>query len=239
MKVAAVPGRGTNGGANKLQPQDRAVHDWYRFVLSFPPHLVREYLNRFGVRVGQQVLDPFCGTGTVLVECKKLGLPSVGLESNPMAQFASAVKLDWTPSPDGLIGHARRVGERALTKLRSDGIEDAPLLEIHRRPRRRLERLPEAAQKLLLEDSISPLPLHKTLVLLEALRELEDERYQRHELLALAKALTRSIGNLHFGPEVGVGPPKPDAAVVAAWLACVHATADDLRVLAKRRRPRS
>jgi len=27
---------------NKLRPEDRAAHDWYRFVLSFPPHLVRD-----------------------------------------------------------------------------------------------------------------------------------------------------------------------------------------------------
>jgi hypothetical protein len=25
---------------NKLMGEDRAFHDWYRFVLSFPPHLV-------------------------------------------------------------------------------------------------------------------------------------------------------------------------------------------------------
>ena len=37
----------TNGNANKLAPEDRAFHDWYRFVLSFPPHLVRDYLDDF------------------------------------------------------------------------------------------------------------------------------------------------------------------------------------------------
>ena len=36
-----------NNGSNKLGADDRAAHDWYRFVLSFPPHLVREYLDRF------------------------------------------------------------------------------------------------------------------------------------------------------------------------------------------------
>ena len=81
-------------GENKLRPQDRAVHSWYRFVLSFPPHLVRNYLSRFAVKADDTVLDPFCGTGTTLVECKKQGVGSVGLESNPIAHFASAVKVD-------------------------------------------------------------------------------------------------------------------------------------------------
>jgi tRNA G10 N-methylase Trm11 len=76
---------------NQMVSEDRPVHDWYRFVLSYPPHLVRYYLQRFGVDNRHQVLDPFCGTGTTIVECKKLGIPSVGVEANPMALFASNV----------------------------------------------------------------------------------------------------------------------------------------------------
>ena len=59
--------------SNQLRPEDRSAHDWYRFVLSYPPHLVREYLQKFEVDSSQFVLDPFCGTGTTPVECKKIG----------------------------------------------------------------------------------------------------------------------------------------------------------------------
>src|SRR5258708_3145553 len=76
-----------NGDANKLSPEDRAAHSWFRFVLSFPPHLVRDYLAKFQIQAGQSVLDPFCGTGTTVVECKKQGIASVGVEANPMAQL--------------------------------------------------------------------------------------------------------------------------------------------------------
>src|SRR5262249_54820771 len=37
------------------------------------------------------------------------------------------------------------------------------------------------------------------------------------------------IGNLQFGPEVGAGPERPDAPVIAPWLAGVATIADDLR----------
>ena len=67
--------------SNKLRSQDRAVHDWHRFVLSFPPHLAQSYLDRFDVSPACTVLDPFCGTGTTLTECKKLGIASVGVNS--------------------------------------------------------------------------------------------------------------------------------------------------------------
>ena len=50
-------------------------------------------------------------------------------------------------------------------------------------------------------------------------------------IAGLAKALAGSIGNLQFGPEVGVGPAKVDAPVVSAWLTGVLKIAHDLRAL--------
>ncbi len=204
---------------NKLRPEDRAVHDWYRFVLSFPPHLVRDYLQRFGIDSGKRVLDPFCGTGTTLVECKKLGIPSVGIESNPMACFASQVKVDWRVDPDGLLRHASSIAKRTLAELEGQNIVDdtgdLPLFSKAQKTLTNLRTLPAEAWKLLLKDSISPLPLHKTLVLLDAIEAQKDQRFSRHERLALAKALVFGISNLHFGPEVGVRPPKTDAPVIA------------------------
>jgi hypothetical protein len=234
----------TNGQeTNRLLPQDRPAHEWYRFVLSFPPHLVRDYLERFGLGSHHQVLDPFCGTGTTLVECKKLGVPSVGIEANPMAYFASQVKVDWTPEPDQLLEHAYQVADTATEMLASEGIEDDPFTPLFSKARNGncgndcvLRKLAPELHKLLLTDSISPLPLHKTLVLLNCLREQHNERFHRHELLALAKALVYSISNLHFGPEVGVGTAKADAPVVAAWLGEVEMMASNLRILRAQRK---
>jgi hypothetical protein len=81
---------------------------------------------------------------------------------------------------------------------------------------------------LILTESISPLPLHKTLVLLDAILGTGHTPYRDHQMLALAKALTGPIGNLHFGPEVGIGPAKTDAPVVAAWLDGIRAMTWDL-----------
>ena len=83
----------------------------------------------------------------------------------------------------------------------------------------------------MLTDSISPLPLHKTLILLDAISHAP--RYHEHLRLALARALVGTISNLHFGPEVGVGPPKGDAPVVSTWLGRVIQIAHDLRSLRK------
>lgn len=226
--------RRRNGELNKLSIEDRPAHDWYRFVLSFPPHLVRDYLEKFHINSHHRVLDPFCGTGTTIVECKKLGIPSVGIEANPFAHFAGHVKTDWTPDADALLHHSRKIAEEALEQLECDGVEDDPLFcdWKQRQPSSiPLRTLDPAVEKLLLTNSISPLPLHKILVLRDCLERHRDQRYYKHQLLALSKALTFSISNLHFGPEVGVGPAKDATPVVATWLEKIDQMANDLRQL--------
>jgi DNA methylase len=218
---------------NKLRTEDSAVHDWYRFVLSFPPHLVRDYLSRFDVSPEKVVLDPFCGTGTTVVECKKLGIVSVGIEANPMPCFATRVKTEWDVYPAGLAEHAKAVAQIASERLNAEGLKEGdspPLFSTHRpkiTPSRLLTLSPEI-EKLILTNSISPLPLHRTLILLETLQDLHDQRFSRHERLALAKAIVFGISNLEFGPEVGVGTPKLDAPAVTLWLRAVQSMAEDL-----------
>jgi len=224
---------------NKMLATDHAAHDWYRFVLSFPPHLVRNYLTQFNVdeNSGKRVLDPFCGTGTTVVECKKLRIEGIGIEYNPVAHFAATVKTDWTPDPDDLLAHADEVAEAVLGRLRSEGIEDNPLRYAWMDPPPVLAELRVLSQekwKLLLADSISPLPLHKILILLEELQQQHHKHFYQHEILAVAKILPFSVSNLRFGPEVGLGKIKADAAVVSTWRAEVHAIAEDLRILSSR-----
>jgi DNA modification methylase len=227
--------RSNNGSANKLMPQDRPVHQWYRFVLSYPPHLVRDYIERFELGADRCVLDPFCGTGTTLVESKKLGIPSVGVEANLMAYYASSVKTDWDVEPSRLLRHARTVAERTKALVRSEKLppesENGETSSALAKYGFSLRILEPARAKLLLKGSISPVPLHRTLALLEEIEKARRSTSYRHERLALARALVESIGNLHFGPEVGVTAPKEDAPVTAAWLKCVEAMAEDLRAV--------
>lgn len=218
---------------NRLRAEDFCVHDWYRFVLSYPPHLVRDYLTRFGAGFGMAVLDPFCGTGTTLVECKKLGVESIGMEANPMPCFASRVKVDWSVDPDELLRHAEGVAAAASEALELNGFdepEDTPLFRTSR-PRGELRKLTPETAALLLSNSISPVPLHRALVLAEVLQTMRDERFACYERLALAKALVFGISNLTFGPEVGVGRPKDDAPVTLLWIRAVRSMVDDLRVV--------
>jgi SAM-dependent methyltransferase len=219
--------------ANKLSIDDHAAHDWYRFVLSYPPHLVRDYLKRLPAPEGRRVLDPFCGTGTTVVECKKLGVPSVGVEAHPFSHFASTTKIDWEVDAYEIEQSARAIATATLRRLEAENIIDdpSPALIAEMPTLSKLRTLPPELDRLLLANSISPLPLHKTLALRDAIRLVGSERCRSHHLLALAKALVATISNLHFGPEVGVGPAKADAPVVSTWLRLTNQMASDLRAL--------
>ncbi|MBV8521821.1 MAG: hypothetical protein JOY71_06805 [Acetobacteraceae bacterium] len=199
--------------ANRLAEQDRSFHDWYRFILAFPPHLVRTYLGAFGIGPGERILDPFCGTGTTLVEGKKLGCDVVGFEMNPMAHLAAAVKTDWRVNPKILLHAADRCAESAHAAIKSSS---------------KLRALPAEAERLLLRDSICPLPLHKALILREVIENETAGSVRGLAQVALAKALVESASNLHFGPEVGVRGKREDAELVGRWFHRMWIMAKDL-----------
>jgi DNA modification methylase len=201
---------------NKLKDTDRAFHDWYRFVLSYPPHLVRTYFSRFGLTPDHLVLDPFCGTGTTLVEAKKNGIRAYGIEAHPMPCFASRVKTDWSVEPERLVQHAGVIVHQARRAMDEwNG-------------KRRT--LPIEEEGLLLTDSISPVPLHKCLILREEIQKTRDPSLRDVELLAFAFVSVFVASNLKFGPEVGLARNrKTDAPVFESWLAKIHEMAGDLR----------
>lgn len=205
-----------NHAANKVGEEDQAFHAWYRFILSFPPHLVRDYINQFNLQPGQVILDPFCGTGTTVVEAKLNNIESVGIEANPMAYFASRTKTSWDIQPEQLLTHAKAIGDAVASQKAFHHPEV-------------LRTLPLEAHRLLLKHSINPLPLHKALVLLDAINTQAGHPCWQHERLAFAKAIVKNCSNLHFGPEVGVRRSrKLDAPVLESWLQEVEIMAGDI-----------
>lgn len=227
MQVGTLDYTSKNSERNKLDKSDATFHEWYRFVLSFPPHLVRKYINEFGLTDEDVILDPFCGTGTTLVEAKLQGIPSIGIEANYFAHFASAVKTDWNVDVERLIEAANLVKNSAIEELDRQGVTDKPSLnEIDLLKLRILN--PEQ-EKLILKNSISPLPLHKALVLLEQISKYRTTVFHKYFLIALGNILVYKISNLRFGPEVGVGKLKVDIEVIETWFVQIEKIAKDIQ----------
>ncbi len=68
------------------------VHRLHPYLGKFIPQLVGYFLARY-FEPGQVVLDPFCGSGTTLVEACEWGLHSVGVEVSEFNVMISRVKL--------------------------------------------------------------------------------------------------------------------------------------------------
>jgi hypothetical protein len=204
-----------NSIKNKLDHSDRQFHDWYRFVLSYPPHLVRQYIQEFGLTSKDIVLDPFCGTGTTLVESKLQNVPSIGIEANPFVHFASSVKTNWEIDTILLKEAVEIIRKKASKELSKQGIADSPNLDNLKI--NNLRSLSKDQEKLILTNSIAPLPLHKSLVLYDCIKEYESTDLYKYFVLALGNSLVYETSNLRFGPEVGVGKIKEDCSVIELW----------------------
>lgn len=60
VALGYLNGDRARGNPNLVEEDDKPFHEWYRFVLSYPPHLVRDYMRRFNLSAGDVLLDPFC-----------------------------------------------------------------------------------------------------------------------------------------------------------------------------------
>ena len=87
-----------------------SVHGLHEYKGKFNPQVVRAILNIFNVRPGQRILDPFCGSGTTMVECSHIRAEGYGVDLNPFAVFLANAKLQALITPvDELSGILRRL----------------------------------------------------------------------------------------------------------------------------------
>lgn len=66
-------------------------HRAFRFPAKFHPPVARALIEKFSEK-GELVLDPFCGSGTMLVESLVAGRHALGYDVDPLAVFVSQAK---------------------------------------------------------------------------------------------------------------------------------------------------
>jgi DNA modification methylase len=69
---------------------------------NFIPQIPNQFLRRF-TKKGEWILDPFLGSGTTLIECKRLGRNGVGIELNPSVVKAAKSIIDKENNSDRVI----------------------------------------------------------------------------------------------------------------------------------------
>jgi tRNA G10 N-methylase Trm11 len=227
-------------GREKQKLRSEVVHGWYQFVLAYPDHLIADLLTRFGVGQGALVLDPFCGTGTTLVECKKAGIDAVGIDANPASVIASRVKTDWDLDPDTVGQLCRHLVDEMAPISQALLLGDTPLFgsrsDLGPLRTRILSDSPEGRylvqSGMIRRQWIDEIPFLISVALLAKIKELRvDPRYILLLKLALVSCIVETVANVRFGPEIYVVRGSGSHDVLRAFTAKVSAIVDDLRAI--------
>ena len=194
-----------------------AIHQWYRIIMGFDWKLADFVINELGICEGQTVMDPFAGAGTTLVQCKKRGINTVGMDVNPVCILASKVKTNWTLSPGSLRRYLDRIvetaendatitagGNAAFDYLQSSGMIKRGWLSLHK--------------------------ARKVIALRNAIRTLHmPSAYREFFQLALVSALVNRIADVKFGPELYCLTTPRRFPAVGSFVDVAEMMIDDMR----------
>ena len=149
------------------------VHGFHSYPARLHPQTARRLVERLSPKEGR-VLDPFCGSGTVVVEARTLGRTALGSDLNPLA-----VELSWLKS-------------RGFTRKFSENMLRAAERIAHKAEDRRTEKAPPHVRYD--EDDRERYPIHILLELdslTHGVMELELTEQKRALRLVLSSLLTK------------------------------------------------
>jgi SAM-dependent methyltransferase len=107
--------------STKAKGGEHPLHSLSSYLGSFPPRTAREILNKW-VPARASVLDPFCGSGTTLLEAKLSGRKSLGIDKNPLAVAITAAKMSEVDLPSVMY----RITELAAGFQGASPFDDVP-----------------------------------------------------------------------------------------------------------------
>jgi hypothetical protein len=108
-----------------------SAHALHEYKGRFNPQVVRAIGNILGLTDQSWVLDPFCGSGTTLVECAHSGWNGVGIDRNPLAVGISNAKLRTLRKSEQLADRADQIAY-ALKPFHGLAVESVGVGQIRR-----------------------------------------------------------------------------------------------------------
>lgn len=83
------------------------IHGWFRYTAGFSAEWVKSVFDRFPD--ANNVLDPFVGSGTVLIEGQLNGKNTYGVEAHRVIHKVAEAKLLWNLSTEELKSHSNKL----------------------------------------------------------------------------------------------------------------------------------
>ncbi|MFQ6055611.1 MAG: TRM11 family SAM-dependent methyltransferase, partial [Methanosarcinales archaeon] len=69
-----------------------ATHGLFPYRGKFHPQLIKALINIIGIKKGQTILDPMCGSGTTNIEAALIGINSYAIDLSPFCRFMTKGK---------------------------------------------------------------------------------------------------------------------------------------------------
>jgi hypothetical protein len=124
------------------------IHRWYRYTAGFSAAWVNELIKK-EIKLGRKnIIDPFAGSGTVLLESDFNDVASYGIEAHPYIFKIAKAKLDWHLNPEAFKDNMLSI--LAAAKCKSVSNRDFPKLILSCYPIEVIQRL-EALKQACLE----------------------------------------------------------------------------------------
>jgi tRNA G10 N-methylase Trm11 len=190
------------------------THTLHRFPGKFVPQVARELLNLLGLQAGQDiVLDPFCGSGTLLIEAAAAGINSIGFDIDSLAAFITEAKI--TPLTPRQLGELRAFWRDPF----SSGTAPAPLPDVVN-----------------LSHWFTP-TCAKQLAVLKGRALAIDDMHQRNFSLAILSSIVRRVSNAddqtqktYVSGTLKKTPPLPEELFPAFMSRAIEGMSDYSRV---------
>jgi site-specific DNA-adenine methylase len=71
------------------------IHKWYRYTAGFSATWVNQLIKEQKLLGRTNIIDPFAGSGTVLLECEFENVNGIGIEAHPYIYRIAKAKLNW------------------------------------------------------------------------------------------------------------------------------------------------
>ncbi|MGD9380863.1 MAG: DNA methyltransferase [Candidatus Thorarchaeota archaeon] len=166
---------------------EKPIQRWAPYVQGFSASFVDEMLQRFSISPGQRVLDPFAGSGTVLVAAKMKGINAIGVDLVPLMTFMARTKTEWDLNVEEI-----RTAFRGLNWAQNPTIQSPTFLRMW-------------------ESHFNKDVLRNLLIIKQSIQDVENPRIKNLFRLALASVLVDN-SNLKRSPCLGYAKEKNVAA---------------------------
>jgi DNA modification methylase len=181
---------------------------------------------------GDLLLDPFCGTGTTLIEAKLHGIPSVGCDAHPFAVLVSRVKVNADLDCELLRDCLKQIIGNAAKQMQDQRLQKLSFIPDMAHDDGSPFTLRDEELEILPTGFVSEQPLKRLLILRDEIDELCDKVPVREFFyVALAHAVANGAGNFAFGPEIYRTKPKDDYDVLGHFARQSNLMISDLHEL--------